>query len=660
MHRVVVVVVVAMLAGCIEPAAEVTCGDLICPSTSVCLANGTCATHDDAAACDGLNDGATCQTPVFAGTCRGGACFAPVCGNGVVEGTEQCDGSVGSIDCVDFGFDLGSPTCSSCVLDVTDSCVRFGWQPVLSEPAQTAWTDGTRFGVIREDQTGADFYNTRAQIAGSVERTNTFYIAGSAKSIVVGTPLTVDRWDGPAVTAIDVTALGLVPNNVAIEQIQVADDDTIYARTGPNCKIFALAPGATWTLIRSDPTNDCSLMRAQEGQLLVALQVGTTYSVAKWNGSTWNQLFTTTTQVNNLAIKDAVIYVATSSDTLAWNGSIQLDAVVTVAQIIPLAEGLFGGGGGNSVAFKFNSATLWEGVQPPIGGDLITDGTNMYIVGNGIYVYSGVSYATRFIPANDVIDLTLFTDNTVGLTSFALGIVPLPNNFASWTYLGIGINDPVAIAGSSGNDFYISDGTTIYHYLNVTLPGTVVTNPATGIRDLWVPPSGTPKLYAVGDDQLAMSLTGTTWTPITPPAATMGCMLTELAGDASSVYATGTCGTQGVIWQLAGTSWTEIRRTAFPLTSVTVDLAGNVYAVGLSGGTHLIAGVWTDDPAAVGVSVAATAPDDVWVAGGPGSVIHWDGLSWSRLNVIGPNKPRVVATPHAVTISGVSNPVLLR
>ena len=46
--------------------------------------------------------------------------------------------------------------------------------------------------------------------------------------------------------------------------------------------------------------------------------------------------------------------------------------------------------------------------------------------------------------------------------------------------------------------------------------------------------------------------------------------------------------------------------------------------------------------------------------GGPGEVIHWDGMNWSRLGVVGAANPRVAASPRAVYISGVSNPVLLR
>src|SRR5258706_15891384 len=95
-----VVLALTLLAGCIEPAPEIQCGTLICPASSVCLPNGTCVTQEDAAACAGLDAGAACTTPVFTGTCRGGACYPPVCGDGFIECSVQCDGTLTTQDCV--------------------------------------------------------------------------------------------------------------------------------------------------------------------------------------------------------------------------------------------------------------------------------------------------------------------------------------------------------------------------------------------------------------------------------------------------------------------------------------------------------------------------------------------------------------------------------
>ena len=86
--------------------------------------------------CDGddLGERPTCEDHNLLGgsqvTCRSdctydtSGCAAPVCGDGVVEGDELCDGSV-SVDCSDFGFLTGIVTCEDCRYDVSgciDGC----------------------------------------------------------------------------------------------------------------------------------------------------------------------------------------------------------------------------------------------------------------------------------------------------------------------------------------------------------------------------------------------------------------------------------------------------------------------------------------------------------------------------------------------------------
>ena len=85
-------------------------------------------------ACDGNNlDGETCATLGFGGgtlTCSAdcsaivdsGCIPLPSCGDGMLNGGEQCDGNqLGGASCVTQGFDLGELGCSaSCTYDITD------------------------------------------------------------------------------------------------------------------------------------------------------------------------------------------------------------------------------------------------------------------------------------------------------------------------------------------------------------------------------------------------------------------------------------------------------------------------------------------------------------------------------------------------------------
>jgi cysteine-rich repeat protein len=71
------------------------CGTLLCPAGTSCVvlpALTACATDDQRAACDGKQENDAC-TPALhpPGVCHGGACFAPICGDGLVDPGELCD-----------------------------------------------------------------------------------------------------------------------------------------------------------------------------------------------------------------------------------------------------------------------------------------------------------------------------------------------------------------------------------------------------------------------------------------------------------------------------------------------------------------------------------------------------------------------------------------
>lgn len=78
--------------------------------------------------CDGSNlGGSTCSALGFTGgslSCDTGcrfntsACTAALCGNGIIEGGEECDGSdLGGESCLTFGFTSGILRCTICTFD---------------------------------------------------------------------------------------------------------------------------------------------------------------------------------------------------------------------------------------------------------------------------------------------------------------------------------------------------------------------------------------------------------------------------------------------------------------------------------------------------------------------------------------------------------------
>ncbi len=92
---------------CVDPVAD-------CPAAPACKQNACLASHTCAVAADPAQDGSACGANAV---CKAGVCAAIVCGDGVMEGNEQCD----------FGAGNGPGTgCEqSCVFSCTkapDSC----------------------------------------------------------------------------------------------------------------------------------------------------------------------------------------------------------------------------------------------------------------------------------------------------------------------------------------------------------------------------------------------------------------------------------------------------------------------------------------------------------------------------------------------------------
>jgi hypothetical protein len=130
------------LAGCVT-SDLVPCGALLCAVDQACTPTG-CIDRSRIDACDGLVDDAACAVDGVPGTCRDGACATQVCGDGVVEGLEECEGEqLGGATCLAFGFyDAPGLRCSSECRFETSECVGTCGDQIVNGPELCDTTPG--------------------------------------------------------------------------------------------------------------------------------------------------------------------------------------------------------------------------------------------------------------------------------------------------------------------------------------------------------------------------------------------------------------------------------------------------------------------------------------------------------------------------------------
>ncbi|HSD87485.1 MAG TPA: hypothetical protein VLB44_08215 [Kofleriaceae bacterium] len=639
----------SLLAGCIEPELQ-PCGDLLCAADSVCLPSGTCATQESLDVCKGMAEGATCTTSVFTGSCVMGVCTAPRCGDGVVSGSEQCDGQVSGVDCVDYGFDTGIPTCSDrCGLDVVASCVRFGWERMYSEAITSAWTNGTLFALIGIGRQHVYLYNG-AQLVQELAFTadTAESVHGNGSTIAIGLYNRILRSDqgGPFV---DVDLTGIAGQTPIV---RVGDDGSIYAANfgDTSTRVYhSIASG--WEVVLDRPAVASTLMWAG-GKLYVGYDDGTLDSYTP--GGSWTNVTTLPTRATGVWVRPGGgLYITTAAgDGFELVGAaLQPFLSRGLAQILPLGGEVYAGGNDNTLVR--HDSTIDELMNCPVYGNLMTDGVDLYIYGNGVYRFTGTQFGQRRGIGEPARDVKLFASGAPAIVTTD-DVLRIAGDDA-WTGIGPTLA-PFAVAGRSSTDFYITEGVQLEQGDGTNLTPIALPNGITDIVDLvWLDPTST--LLGVGLGGASFQRIGTTWTVLT---GITGCDLFELALHDSDVYTVGTCGTEGVIWKLSGTTWTEIHRTSASLVALWADAADNLYATGPAGSITRIAGIWHDEPAARGISISATGPGDIWVGGGPEDVLHWDGELWSRVRIVGAATPHVLATERAVYIAGASTSVLLR
>jgi hypothetical protein len=142
MRRFHLVALAAVALTCVKSAA-VPCGDEICPEGLTC-ASDHCVDPSVVVSCANHADNDPCNLGAAgSGFCQGGLCIVGRCGDGVINGIEECDGgNLGGKTCLDFGATSpnGLRCGSDCSFDMS-GCSSFCGNGVADGNEQCDGTD---------------------------------------------------------------------------------------------------------------------------------------------------------------------------------------------------------------------------------------------------------------------------------------------------------------------------------------------------------------------------------------------------------------------------------------------------------------------------------------------------------------------------------------
>ncbi len=190
--------------------------------------------------------------------------------------------------------------------------------------------------------------------------------------------------------------------------------------------------------------------------------------------------------------------------------------------------------------------------------------------------------------------------------------------------------------GSSGNDVYIV-GTigTILHY-NGSTWGLIPIGGAEGSQSYYGVWGSAPNdVFVVGTGGVILHYDGNAWQPMPNPASGVADLYGVWGTSARNVWAVGS----GVILHYDGATWTPVSNPlpGQPLFRVWGSSESNVFAVSIGGSdiAHFDGSSWgtqtNPTPGIPFYDLFGTSSTEVFAVGGSGTILKYNGSSWSRM-----------------------------
>lgn len=650
--------------GCVE-ANVVECENgRICPDGTVCeTEHGLCVHPDQLTVCASLVEGAECALPdARTGQCDKGTCVDQECGDGVITGTEECDtalevtltcaegteeyydedivltcssrcafnegvcetkcgddivngppgvekcdGDAPAGSCLDFGFERGVLGCTSFCAPGIDVCGDIGFLPLDLDNQGIVYA----VAVLGPEHYVFGAGTTISEVHGDVQTDqnvgfspNKFWAASATNVHAVGSGGGISHFDGQQWTPGRVT-----PNQGELLGIWGAAPNDVWA-VGMGDELLHF-DGQTWTAVVAYSDTGTGWYDIHGTAANNIYMVGTGGRVQRYT-TQWEVVDASACWGGSGAPQFTAVWVTSATDVMAV--------------------------GNNGWICHYNGSTWTK--QELNGSDNLRrlwgrSATELYATTDGglVWFYDGANWfaldtgLTGTLYAIDGRDHEIVIGGDQRPRRYAGAAYAHPEPLTPTTFTR---TFPVA----PGKDYALGSSG-IYRYKDRDWS---VFRPFTGPGGMWV--SSTGEILASANPSLNVftihSYNGTAWSTFAAPFAVRGLSARSL----TDAYAVGNGTNQ--MSRYTGT-WTPV---TLPVDMVLEDVAvgpTNVFSAGsiVGGGYALLrfdGTTWTTHMFAANdtrtvYDVHAFADDDAYAVGDGGLVMHWDGTSWTEIDI---------------------------
>jgi hypothetical protein len=732
-------------AGCLGRSSNDCGGGIVCPTDKQCVAGGGCALPEQVKACNGLGEGTQCTFSGTLGKCAGGVCVGSLCGNGVVDTGELCDGSAGvaqgescSPDC------LRIYRCGDGILDPNEGCDCGDGSVPVPAGCSSANSDAPNAscrttcvlphcgdGVV-DDQAGEEceagalggrtcvdfgFYATDGLACGPLCTFDTTGCTGYCGDRILNGGETCEGQAPPTLTCADFGfesgALGCTsacapdvsdcrkPVWSQMSSGTTANLWSVWA-SGP-ADVFAVGDngtivhydGAAWLPQASGTTEKLETVWGTGPADMFAVGGGST--ILHWNGSAWSAMASGGTvgfhDVKGSSSSD--VYVAGDGGTIIhWDGSAWSDnspgftsLAYSALWVDPsggyvVATGAEWGANNTSSDFVAWDGSTWTELPPfpdnpahPLCGKMAGDNADdLYVTDCAFYPtklqhWDGVNFTDRAPVSNASLFGIWMNGSNDGYVVGAGGTFQAPISAVfhwdgfGWTPMYTGTTSTLLGVFGIGADLYAVGGSGTILHRDLTSWTSAQPTPLSAFANINSARKGSPVVLAANGAQIAEWDHGWKGIPGMEPYS-LGYNLFAASRDASTgdIYAiaqTNTTTFDELHWSASTFNWSDIATYNY----VVHDLCDGV--VTQASQDHL----WctttpTFQDCAVGVAgstchgqvpttnnlngIDGTSASELTAVGDAGTIVHWDGTSWSpRISPTTQNLTSVyVATPN--------------